>query len=531
MAVQFGFQVQQPDGSVVTQQSLADRAPTWGELADHVASTGGTLLPSTPAEQPAPVSTGGGGAAAPPAPLPTDVQQTTGMAPTDVNPPRALWTQVLPTVGTALGTAGATMLLGPEASYPTYAGLTALGAGLGAAGGEAGQVGVERAFLGPGPPGAPSAAERIGKAGVEAAGTQVILGPAARWAVGQIPVAGPVMRAAGAARDLLTAPAEDALVGGRAVAASAAQDLNASLNQASSATGAAAPTLWIDPTGVQSLVNPARAAVARAGATPDQLALFDQTAAPLMSGQRISLPHALAVERHLGTWVDRMAGSGVPDDVLAPVRGLAGGTQGLVTQSTVGTAAEPLRASYVAQLQAMGPARAALNTAANPATDAAGFARALAADNHAGLSAALERSGAAERAQLAQGWLASTRAGAQGAVDPLAHVAEQYTALPTDLQRGLFGAGSADATGQLPIPTLLRAAQTATPSGTRIPMTATGLASRAIMWPATGAARYSLLSPDAGWVGSLPQTIGAAAPPLAFPYVASAMQARPGQRD
>lgn len=53
MPVQFSYMVQQPDGEVSTLQSEAARAPTWGELDDHVASTGAQLLPATPAQQPA----------------------------------------------------------------------------------------------------------------------------------------------------------------------------------------------------------------------------------------------------------------------------------------------------------------------------------------------------------------------------------------------------------------------------------------------------------------------------------------------
>src|SRR5262252_2439976 len=53
MPAQFSYMVQAPDGTVSTLQSEAERAPTWGELQDHVASTGATLLPATPVQQPA----------------------------------------------------------------------------------------------------------------------------------------------------------------------------------------------------------------------------------------------------------------------------------------------------------------------------------------------------------------------------------------------------------------------------------------------------------------------------------------------
>src|SRR5215471_2861289 len=47
--VQFSYMQQNADGSVSTQGGVAERPPTWGELQDHIASTGATLLPATPA--------------------------------------------------------------------------------------------------------------------------------------------------------------------------------------------------------------------------------------------------------------------------------------------------------------------------------------------------------------------------------------------------------------------------------------------------------------------------------------------------
>jgi len=137
MPVQFSYMVQQPDGSVSTLQSEAERAPTWGELADHVTSTGAQLLPATPAAQPA---------AAPAAP---------SLAERAVNVvvPQRSFTSQLPSGGAAVlgGELGAGLGLvaapfaGPLA--PAVIPLASAGtAGLFSGATEAGQIGLERAL-------------------------------------------------------------------------------------------------------------------------------------------------------------------------------------------------------------------------------------------------------------------------------------------------------------------------------------------------------------------------------------------------
>jgi len=187
MPAQFSYMIQQPDGSVSTLQSEAARAPTWGELADHVASTGAQLLPATPAQQPAteqlsapppsmlppatayfrnppaevPPAASPEPAAAPPAPSLADRVLNV------VAPERTFWSQ-LPSVGGAVvgaeTGAAAGMLGGPAAPVTIPLGAI-VGAGLGSGGVEAAQIGLERA-LGWQPAEAGTVGQRVGGAAI-----------------------------------------------------------------------------------------------------------------------------------------------------------------------------------------------------------------------------------------------------------------------------------------------------------------------------------------------------------------------------
>jgi len=157
MPVQFSYMVQNADGSTQTLTSEATRPPTWGELDDHVTSTGAQLLPATPAEQPAPPPASSVPppaadretylSAAPPAapPPPPSFGQRARAA---LVPERSFWSQ-LPSVGGAIagaevgGELGA--LGGPFAPVTIPVGAVA-GAALGSGGMEAARVGAERYF-------------------------------------------------------------------------------------------------------------------------------------------------------------------------------------------------------------------------------------------------------------------------------------------------------------------------------------------------------------------------------------------------
>jgi hypothetical protein len=523
----FSYRVQTPDGGEAIRSGAADRPPTYGELADYASNQGERFLaPVEMSPAPPPAAEPPPGAAAPsPAPtvpLPSATTQTSGVAPTDVNPPRRLYTQILPTLGMAGGAALGTALF-PEVALPAW-GASALLAGGGAALGEGAQASLEGAQ----PPGAPTPAARMGRAGVEAAASQALLGGAADLIVPRLPFLGPVLSAAGKARDVLTAGAEDALTAGRQLAASAADKLTGSLTTASKAIGDAGPGVTVNVAPLRSLVAPAREALDQAGASAGHLAVFDQSVAPLMSADALPLPQALAVERHLNNWVDTVGLRSTAPGVAAPVQALAGATTGVLDQATAGTGVEALRASYRAQAQSLAPARQALQTAATAQTPAT-FARVLGADGHAGLEAAtLATASDAERAQLGQAWLASTRAGARATSDPVAHVASSYEAMPAHVQEALFGAPPVGSAAQQPIPSLIHGAQADTPSMSRLPSSLGGAAIRGLMLPRTGFARAALMSPSgAQWAAMLPRAAGAVAGPLGYPLVATGAEPRP----
>ena len=154
MPAQFSYMVQQPDGSTSTLQSTADRPPTWGELSDHVASTGAQLLPATPAKQPPPP-------AASPAPAAAAPPADTGAAPAasapslvqragDVLVPNRTFGSQLPSIGGAVAGAeagaGIGMLGGPAAVVTVPLGAIA-GAALGSGAGEGLRLAYERSPL------------------------------------------------------------------------------------------------------------------------------------------------------------------------------------------------------------------------------------------------------------------------------------------------------------------------------------------------------------------------------------------------
>lgn len=190
MPAQFSYMVQQPDGSVATLQSEAERPPTWGELADHVASTGAQLLPATPAQQPAreqisappparlppatafisnppEAATGAPGWQAAVSRMPTATPSLTEQAVNVVNPQRSFASQ-LPSAGMAVlgGETGAAlgMLGGPAAPVTIPLGAVA-GAALASGGTEAAQIALERA-MGWQPAEAGTFGQRVGGAAI-----------------------------------------------------------------------------------------------------------------------------------------------------------------------------------------------------------------------------------------------------------------------------------------------------------------------------------------------------------------------------
>ena len=476
MAVQFSYLVQNPDGSTSTQGATAERAPTWGELAAHVASTGGTLLPATPAAQPPPAEAAPPAAeAAPPPPLPSDVRPTAGTAPTNPNPPRALGTYVLPASTAALGAwglpAAATAVMGPI-GWPATAALAAAGAAYGGFGGEYGQAQLERHLYGEPPPGSPTPFERAKEFGTTAGETEIavqvaspfiapvvraIAKPFGSTAVSSASKAGPVLRT-GALGGAGGATEKAAVAGGQEVASSVAKNVEGGLARQSIAVGGSAPTVPVDTAPLGPLVSDARAALARQGATADHLALFDKNMLPLTQGGPQPLHEVLGAERQLNRWTTSM-----PRGLVLPeLDALTTSTRNVLSSAVEGTpAAQPFK-TYLDLHAVTAPTRAALHEAAGTAPEA--FQPWLAgADGAQALKAMIEHAAPEDVATVGQAWLASTRQAARTSADPVKYMADAYEALPVHWRTAMFGE-------QTPaLAQLVGAATGVAPPGLRLP--------------------------------------------------------------
>ena len=450
MGVQFNYLQQNPDGSVSTQGAIAERPPTWGELADHVASTGATLLPAS-TEQPPPEASTPREAAPPPAPaaappLPTDVAQTTGLEPTNRNPPRALGTYALPAAAAALGAyalpAIGTAIAGPIGFFGG-AGLAATGAGLLGGAGEYGQAQLERGIYGEPPPGSPTPFERAQRFADTAGKTEMavqlatpLVAPIAR-AVSK-PFGSTAVTSAADARGLLTTGVgggEDAAIAsGQGVLGGLAKRLEQGHTAESIRAGAAAPTVVVNTDGLAPLVSSTRAQIAGAGASVDDLALFDRNMTPLMQGGPQPLQSVLSAERNVNRWTTGMA-SRVPTPEFDA---LGTSTRNAISTAVDGTpAAQPFQ-RYLNQQAATMPQRAMLHEAADQAPEALqGF---LTSDaGKPALGAIVEHGSPDELAQVGQAWLASTRQAARTALDPAKYVADAYEALSPTARTAMFG--------------------------------------------------------------------------------------------
>jgi hypothetical protein len=503
VAVRFTYLVQNPDGSTSTKGADADRAPTWGELSEHVASTGATLLPATPAAQPpsasreeAPPPAAAPPREATPPPLPSEVEKTSGTAPTPVNPPRALGSYVLPAGSAALGAwglpAAVTAAMGPVGWLPA-AGLAVLGAGYGGFGGEYGQAQLERKMYGEPPPGSPTPFARAKEFATTAAETEAavqtvspLVMPAVRAvarpfgsaAVRSSSEAGPLLRT-GALGGAGGATERTAVEGGQEVASDLVRQVEQGHARQSIQVATSAPTVPVNTDALPPLVGSTRQALAAQGGTPEQLALFDRNMAPLTQGGPQPLHAVLSAERNLNRWQSAMPGN----LVLPELDALA-----TTTRNTIGTAVEGTPAAQpwnlYTQTQAVSaPTRAALHESTVRAGEA--FQPFLAgSDGQLALKAIIEHGAPEDVAKVGQAWLASTRQAARTSADPVKYMADAYEALPVHWRTAMFGEQT-PALGQV-----IGAASGAAPPGLRVPVVGTVQVARP--W-----ARSVLMSPRA----------------------------------
>src|SRR5262245_31601330 len=521
MAVQFSYMQQNPDGSVTTHGATAERAPTWGELQDHVASSGATLLPATPAAQPPPAPReeeapppAAAPPAAPPPTLPTAVTQTGGHGPTPVNPPRALGTYVLPAASAGLGAwalpATAMALTAPVGplSWPAIAGLAALGAYGGGFTGELAQAETERSLYGEPPPGSPTPVERGLEFGKTAGQTEALVQtasplvmPAVRaiarpfgsTALRSSSEAGPLLRTGG----LLGAggATENAAVeGGQEVLGRVVHDFDVGHAAQSARVGPPAPNVLVSTEGLPPLVASTRDALARQGATAEQLALFDKNMVPLTQGGTQPLHAVLGAERNLNRWAANMPGN----LTLPELDALATSTRNTIGAGVEGTpAAQPWKLHTDMQA-ATAPTRTAMREAANtmPGSLQPYFAT---PDGQLALRAVIDHGTSEDIATMGKAWLASTRQAARTAADPVKYVADAYEALPVGWRSAMFG-DQTPALGQL-----IGAATGASSRGVRLPLVGTVPIAqpwaRSVLMSPRAAAATNVLGKSASGIG------------------------------
>lgn len=528
MAVQFTYLQQNPDGSVTTQGVTAERAPTWGELHEHVASTGATLLPATPATQPPPATREAAPAAAPPPappgappPLPSAVEPTSGTAPTPVNPPRSLGSYVLPASAAAGGAyalpAIGGALLGPP-GFLGGLGLATLGATYGGAGGEYAQAQLERKMYGEPPPGSPTPWERAKEFGTTAGETELAVQTASPLVMPLVravarPFGSTAVRSAAEAGPLLRTGAAGgeraAVEGGQSVARTVAHAPERGLTVQSIRAAKAAPTVPVNTDALVPHVAATRSALEAQGATAQELALFDRNMAPLAQGGPQPLHAVLGAERNLNRWTANMPGNLVLPELDALTTS---------TRNTIGTAVEGTPAAQPFQLYrqtraVVAPTQAALREAGTTAPE--GFQPFLAGPKGAEVLPNIAALGTpAEVAQVGQAWLASTRQAARTAADPVKYVADAYAALPVPIRTALFGE-------QTPaLASLIGTASGGGAQGIRLPMVGTV--------PVAGPwARSVLLSPKAAALTNLAGKAASGGRTVLYTGAAQATEAKP----
>ncbi len=454
---------QNPDGSVTTHGATADRAPTWGELNEHVSSTGATLLPATPAQQPPPrpqAEEAPPPEAAPPAylarpaPEPTRGEQAAASAEQAIReaiPPRPTARYLFPSTAAMLGAyalpVAAEAFLGPLGPF-AQAGLAAMGAGVSGGTAEYGQAQAERYLYGEPPPGSPTPFERA----VQFANVAAPVEGAVQVAT---PLALPVIQKVAApfgSQAVVSATEAPVLSsgalggepgtirGGQDVARNVAQNLEAGHVATSTRVGSAAPDVPIATDHLPPLVAQTRAALARQGATDSELAAFDQNMTPISQGGPQPLYKVLSAERHLNTWTARVP-SQVPE-----LHVLGTNTRNTITAGVEGTPAAQPWQNHLNEQAATGPTRSVLHQAADAPPEA--FQPWLHAEGQQALDAIVNQAAPGDVKEVGRAWLASVRQGARTAVDPTQYVADAYNALPANYRTAMFGEQS-PAIGQL----------------------------------------------------------------------------------
>jgi hypothetical protein len=398
-----------------------------------------------PAQPPPPPASAG-------APLPSDVTPTSGIVPTSyaatprrfTDPAEAIraampdavaapgsspWLNLIPPVLAAAGPT-ALAIAQPELGIPLWIAQTAL-AGGGGASGEAIREKLAGEELSPS-----NIAEQAAVSAGTEAGMQKVGIPLATRAV-QV-IGGRIVPTLGAVRDLgpvlsqpdAAATAAPTVSDLASTGADAARSATEPAFQAARVAGAGLP---VSTAGLEPYATAASNAIARAGATPDQVAEFGTVVRPMIGNTPTDYVQLAGRERQLENWVSGMRAQGAAPGDVAAVEQLHGAVGSQLNAAAEGTSAAPMRAQYVAVQSDSLPARYGLsNLQSNPGELAAPA-------NLPAFQTVVAQASAADRPALAAAWVDSARQAAVQTANPVTYMRGAYEALGSDTRTALFG--------------------------------------------------------------------------------------------
>jgi hypothetical protein len=390
-------------------------------------------------------------------PLPSDVTPTSGIVPTAPQAQRAgafdaqirgaleeagaptsrvaapgssPWLNAIPPFLAAAGPT-ALAIAQPEIGIPLWIAQAGL-AGLGGGGGEAIREKLAGEELSPSNIAEQAAVSSGAEAGIQKVGiplaTRVVQGLGGRIfpTLGAVRELGPVLSETDAAATAAPRVGELANAG-----ADAARSATEPAFHAARVAGAGLP---VSTAGLEPYATAASDAVARAGATPDQVAEFGTVVRPMVGNTPTDYVQLAGRERQLENWVSGMRAQGAAPTDVAAVEQLHRAVGSQLDAAAAGTPAAPMRAQYVAVQGDSLPTRYGLSDLqSNTATLAAPA-------NRPAFQTVVAQASEAERPALAAAWVDSARQAAAQSGNPVTYMRAAYEALGPDTQTALFGA-------------------------------------------------------------------------------------------
>lgn len=425
-----------PDGSQTVREIVspnlldADAAATAEKQAGHT-FTGFVSPDKMAGVAPAPTPPA---AAPPPRRVVDPAEVVAAEAPWVSRPPVAApgsspWLNMIPP---ALATVGpmALAIAQPELGIPLWIAQAAT-AGLGMGGGEAIREKLAGEELSPSNIAEQAALGAGTEAGMSTVGIPLAMS-VSRGVAGRLPATlgavedlGPVL----ASKDAATAAAPTV----SDLAGQSAKVVRSATEPAFNASRVAGQGLPVSTAGLDPHVAAATDAVARAGATPDQVAEFGTVVKPMMSGAPGEYGQLAGRERQLENWVSGMRARGVDPANVAPVEQLHTAVGGQLDAAAAGTPAAPMRAQYVAVQGESLPTRYGLSDLQSNAADLAAPA------NRPAFQTVVAQASAADRPALAAAWVDSARQAAAQSGNPVGYMRAAYESLGPETQTALFG--------------------------------------------------------------------------------------------